>query len=197
MGNQLWNKSKHFYLFLILMLKKLFFKCKVKSLYNFYKHIFRSSRLQMFFKINALKNFAIPRVKFIKLAGWRLACNFKRKKLKKFKKTSTQVCFSMKFAKFLRTIFFYRIPPVTASVFFLKSKHYFETLLWRTNIFFLSTHCLMYKKSNSFVYKFVVNCQALERTLTGCTLWSWKLACLITWTILFKTPFFRYLSMCL
>ena len=135
MGNQLWNKSKHFYLFLILMLKKLFFKCKVKSLYNFYKHIFRSSRLQMFFKINALKNFAIPRVKFIKLAGWRLAYNFKRKKLKKFKKTSTQVCFSMKFAKFLRTLFFYRTPPVTASAFFLKSKHYFETLLWRTNIF--------------------------------------------------------------
>ena len=26
---------------------------------NFYKHIFRSSRLQMFFKISALKNFAI------------------------------------------------------------------------------------------------------------------------------------------
>ena len=30
---------------------------------NFYKHIFRSSRLQMFFKIKALKNFAILRIK--------------------------------------------------------------------------------------------------------------------------------------
>ena len=30
---------------------------------NFYKHIFRSSRLQMFFKISALKNFAILRIK--------------------------------------------------------------------------------------------------------------------------------------
>ena len=30
---------------------------------NFYKHIFRSSRLQMFFKIRALKNFAIFRIK--------------------------------------------------------------------------------------------------------------------------------------
>ena len=29
---------------------------------NFYKHIFRSSRLRMFFKISALKNFAIPRI---------------------------------------------------------------------------------------------------------------------------------------
>ena len=26
-------------------------------------------------------------------------------------------------------------------------------------IFFFSTHCLMYKKSNLFVYKFLVNCQ--------------------------------------
>ena len=30
---------------------------------NFYKHIFRSSRLQMFFKISALKYFAILRIK--------------------------------------------------------------------------------------------------------------------------------------
>ena len=73
---------------------------------------------------------------------------------------------------------------------------YFATLLWRTNNFFFSTHRLMYKKSNSFVYKFVVNCQVFEITPSGCTLWSWKLACLITWTIPFETPFFRYLSMC-
>ena len=30
---------------------------------NFYRQIFRSSRLQMFFKISALKNFAILRIK--------------------------------------------------------------------------------------------------------------------------------------
>ena len=71
---------------------------------------------------------------------------------------------------------------------------YFATLLWRTNFFF-STHRLMYKKSNSFVYKVVVKCQVFEITLSGCTLWSWKLPCLITWTMLFETPFCRYLSM--
>ena len=32
---------------------------------NFYKHIFRGSRLQMFLKICALKNFAILRIKKI------------------------------------------------------------------------------------------------------------------------------------
>ena len=65
MGNQSWNKSKHFHLFLILMLKKSgFFNVKlILFMNNFYKHIFRSSRLQMFFKISALKNFAILRIK--------------------------------------------------------------------------------------------------------------------------------------
>ena len=60
-GNQSWNKSKHFHLFLILMLKKSgFFNVKlILFMNNFYKHIFRSSHLQMFFKIRALKNFAI------------------------------------------------------------------------------------------------------------------------------------------
>ena len=64
-GNQSWNKSKHFHLFLILMLKKSgFFNVKlILFMNNFYKHIFRSSRLQMFFKISALKNFAILRIK--------------------------------------------------------------------------------------------------------------------------------------
>ena len=58
-GNQSWNKSKHFHLFLILMLKKSgFFNVKfILFMNNFYKYIFRSSRLQMFFKISALKNF--------------------------------------------------------------------------------------------------------------------------------------------
>ena len=54
----------------------------------------------------------------------------------------------------------------------------------------------MYKKSNSFVYKFDVYCQVFETTPSGCTLWSWKLVCFITWTIFFEMPFFRYLSMC-
>ena len=64
MGNQSWNKSKHFHLFLILMLKNHFFNVKLNLFMNyFYKHIFRSSRLRMFFKIGAHKNFAILRIK--------------------------------------------------------------------------------------------------------------------------------------
>ena len=46
------------------MLKKPFFNVKLNLfMNNFYKHIFRSSRLQMFFKIGALKDFTIPRIK--------------------------------------------------------------------------------------------------------------------------------------
>ena len=56
-------------------------------------------------------------------------------------------------------------------------------------MFFFSTHGLMYKKSNSFVYKFAVKYQVFEITPSRCILWSWKLACLITWTILLETPF--------
>ena len=64
-GNQSWNKSKHFHLFLILMLKKSrFFNVKlILFVNNFYKHIFRSSRLQMFINISALKNVALLRIK--------------------------------------------------------------------------------------------------------------------------------------
>ena len=64
-GNQSWNKGKHFHLFLILMLKKSrFFNVKLILFVNdFYEHIFRSSHLQMFFKISALKNFALLRIK--------------------------------------------------------------------------------------------------------------------------------------
>ena len=43
-GNQSWNKSKHFHLFLILILKKSGFLILVMN--NFYKAIFRSSCLQ-------------------------------------------------------------------------------------------------------------------------------------------------------
>ena len=46
------------------MLKKPFFNVRLNLfMNNFYKHIFRSSRLQMFFKISALQNFAILRIK--------------------------------------------------------------------------------------------------------------------------------------
>ena len=46
------------------MLRKPFFNARLKLfINNFYEHIFRSSRLQMFFKISALKNFAILRMK--------------------------------------------------------------------------------------------------------------------------------------
>ena len=65
MGNLWWNKSKHFHLFLIMMLKKsgIFNVKLILYINNFNKHIFRSSLLQMFFKICALKNFAILRIK--------------------------------------------------------------------------------------------------------------------------------------
>ena len=64
MGNQSCSKNKHFHLFLILV----FFNVKLKLLLNFnfsqfHKHIFRSSRTDVFFKIRALKNFAILKIK--------------------------------------------------------------------------------------------------------------------------------------
>ena len=66
------------------------------------------------------------------------------------------------------------------------------SLLWRPNNFFFSarfkeTHRLMYKKWKLFVYKFVVIFHVFEITPSRCTLESW--------TILFETPFFRYLPM--
>ena len=64
-GNQSCNKSEHFLLFVIPMLKKLrVFNVKlIIFMNNFYKHIFRTSHLQMFFKISTLKNFTIFRIK--------------------------------------------------------------------------------------------------------------------------------------
>ena len=68
MGNQSLSKTKHFHLFLILMLKNVFFNVKLKFLINynfsqFHKHIFRRSRTHMFFKVGVLENFAIFRIK--------------------------------------------------------------------------------------------------------------------------------------
>ena len=74
---------------------------------NYYsKRIIRSSRSQMFFKIDVLKKFTICTEKslseslFNKLAALK-ACNFVIKS-----------CFSVNIAKFFRTAF-YRTPPVT------------------------------------------------------------------------------------
>ena len=100
--------------------------------------------------------------------------------------------------------FFNRTPPLTASaplvavsVFLLKKwlNSYFTTFSWHTNNFFFSTHRLMYKKLNCFVYKFVVNFQVFEITPWGCNLWSWKLACLIAWHI--WNTILKYLLKCL
>ena len=64
-GKPIMKKSKNVYLCLILMLKKPFFLNLKLNLFmnNLHKHLFRSSRWQMFFKINALKNFTILRIK--------------------------------------------------------------------------------------------------------------------------------------
>ena len=77
-GKQSWNKNKDIYIFtcfwwpfLILMLKNPIFLCRVKipsqQLLRFlsFMNIFRSSRSQMFLKIEAQKNFAIFWIKKI------------------------------------------------------------------------------------------------------------------------------------
>ena len=62
------------------MLKKPFFNVKLNLfMNNFYKHIFRSSRSRMFFKIIALKNFAIPRINnFAIPRRVHIACKFSK-----------------------------------------------------------------------------------------------------------------------
>ena len=68
MGNQSWN-TIHELVSDINVEKTCFFKCKIKTcminfnVSQFHGHIYRSSRSQMFFKIGALKNFAILRIK--------------------------------------------------------------------------------------------------------------------------------------
>ena len=77
-------------------------------------------------------------------------------------------CFPVKLAKFLRTPFLtYHFRWLLLHLRWLLLycfkklllNSFFATLLWRTNNSFFSTHRLIYKKSCSFVYKFVVNCQ--------------------------------------
>ena len=84
----------------------------------------RSSRLQMFFKIDTLKSFGNFTGKHL---SWSLFLkNLQAESLQLDKKTPPTQVFSVKFAKFLKTPF-YRTPPVAASlspvaasVFFLK-----------------------------------------------------------------------------
>ena len=73
--------------------------------------IYRSSCLQMFFKITVLKNFTnftgthlCWSLLLNKVSGLKV-CNFIKNRLQ-------HRCFTKKFAKFSRTTFFYRIPPV-------------------------------------------------------------------------------------
>ena len=61
-------------------------------------------------------------------------------------------------------------------------------MFWYDVLIIFSSQCvldnrLMYKKLNSFVFKFFVNSSVM------CTLSSWKFACFTTWTKLFETPF--------
>ena len=109
---------------------------------------FRSSRLQMFLKIDVLE--ALLK----KLAGWRQATLLKKR--------LQQRCFLVKFPKILRTPF---LQNASCGCFctsggyictFLKKwlSSYFAALLWPT-IFSFSTYRLIYKKSNSFVVNFV------------------------------------------
>ena len=88
--NQSWNKNKETYIFTCFWYwcwKILFFLCGVKILYQqfltflSFMNPFRSSRSQMFFKISALKNFAIFRTK----------------------KSLQHWCFPVNIAKFLKT----------------------------------------------------------------------------------------------
>ena len=83
-----------------------------------------SSRFQMFFKISVLKStqtsqeIACVRISFLKM--YRLkACNF-------IKKSLQHKCFPLKFAKFLRTPFFTKTPPVTASALRVAASIFFK-----------------------------------------------------------------------
>ena len=132
----------------------------------FLKNTSRSSRLQMFFKIGVLRSVANFTGKH--LCSSLFLKNFQAGGLQLRKKRLQHSCFPVKFAKSLRTPFLTEhlqwllLHLRWLLLYFFKKvllNSYFATLLWRTNIFFFSTHCLMYTKSKSFVYKFVVSCQ--------------------------------------
>ena len=76
-------------------------------------------------------------------------------------------CFPVKFAKFLRTPFLTEhlrwliLHLRWLLLYFFKKaiKQLFRNLVMTSNNFFFSTHRLIYEKSNSLVYNFVVDCQ--------------------------------------
>ena len=156
--------------------------------------------MQIFLKIGILKSFTNFTSKHL---CWSLFLkNLQAVDLQLHRKRLQRRCFPVKFAKFVRTPFFtehlrwllLHLRWLLLYFFFkVPFNSYFATLLWRTNNFF-SRHIVWCMKSRS---RFAVNCQVFQITPSGCTLWSWKLTCLITWAMLFETPFFRYLSMSL
>ena len=86
--------------------------------------------------------------------------NLQAEGLQLHKKDSNTDVFLRSFANILRIAFLRGTPPVAASTtpvavsIFLFKKYYLTAISLP-----ISTHRLMYKKSNSFVYEFVVNCQ--------------------------------------
>ena len=94
------------------------------------------------------------------------------------KKRLQDSCFPVKFAKFLRAPFLTEhlwwllLQLSWLRLYFLKKvllNSYFATLLWRTNIFFFSTRCLMYSKWKVLVCLYI--CRQLSGlTPSGCTL---------------------------
>ena len=131
----------------------------------------------MFFKIGALKHFTIliktgVLKSFTNFTGNYLCQglflkNLQAEGLQLLKKGLQHRCFSVKFGKFLKNLYLHNasnnasVPPWLLLYFYkdVPLNSYFATWIWRTNNFYFLTHRLMYKKSNSFVYKFVVNCQ--------------------------------------
>ena len=114
---------------------------------GFLQNTSRNSRLQMFFKIVVLKSFANFTGKHL---CWSLFLkNLQAEGLQLHKEKSPTQVFSCEVCEIFKNSCSYRTPPMTASA----------PPKVASNNFFFSTHRLMDKKSNSFVYKFVVNCQ--------------------------------------
>ena len=82
---------------------------------------------------------------------WTLFKKVRVEGLQLHKKRLQHMCFPVKFAKFLRTP---NTSGVNESCLTAISQPCYDVL-----IFFLLDTAFVYKKSNSFVYKFVVNCQ--------------------------------------
>ena len=124
----------------------------------------------MFFKISVLRSFTNFTGKHL---CWSLFLkNMQAEGLQLHKKRLQHRCSPANFAKFEEQIFLQN----TSSVCFCTSggcfcifskspiKQLFRNLVMTFRNFFFSTHRLMYKKSNTFVYIFVVNCQFFQIT---------------------------------